>query len=92
MYLDYSDAIIPFMVKKGEVPCLLGNGICPPSCDNYKAAKKIHEASVGKDISDFERRLAVIFADMTPGVDLFDVANAIASCANEVPPVVEEVS
>jgi hypothetical protein len=79
------------MVKKGEVPCLLGNGFCHPDCVNWETAKNAYKASVGTDMTSEERRLAVVFGDVEHHVDVVDVTTLMAGCANEALPVQEDI-
>jgi hypothetical protein len=62
--------------------CLLGNGYCPPQCPHYEAAKKITE-ELGDDFNPFLSRVAVVFGDVSHGVNVGDVAKVIGSCVNE---------
>ena len=66
--------------------CPLGNGECPPTCKNYKAAKKLNQA-LGDSFNPAQSRLQILLGDaFNHDVNALDIANIITRCASEKKP------
>ena len=66
-----------------EAQCILGNGVCPETCDLNNTSVKVTEA-LGQDFKPSLSRLTLLFADaFNPDLNIFDVARVADSCERE---------
>jgi len=66
-----------------EAQCILGNGICPETCDLNNTSTKVTEG-LGPDFKPFVSRLTLLFADaFNPELNVLDVARVTSSCEKE---------
>ncbi|OGH24095.1 MAG: hypothetical protein A3B47_04470 [Candidatus Levybacteria bacterium RIFCSPLOWO2_01_FULL_39_24] len=72
--------------KERPAQCLLGNGECPKSCENYAMSRLITN-KLGDNFDPFLSRLRVIFGDgFSRDIRVGDVANALKKCISEKKP------
>lgn len=70
-------------MQEREAQCLLGNGLCPKTCELYPNALEITN-KMGDDFDPQDSRRRIVFADATnQDIRVSHIAAVMAKCATE---------